>query len=219
MAKHEAVPPPAKRSVLARNSSYKNYTEDWESGRKPWRCSAHHILPVSCFKLNNIKCSPKDKKYYVRRCLWVSKWNVNGGSRFEGTTGDNNLVRLPTKSGYTKTYPNRRRPHYIEPSPEDECMHSGSWSEHYLYNKEVQQWLNDNIWKKLQENKEKHKGKGKSILAELQRGEKHFRKQLGLRGQRNGGTVVCWEDKKRKNRTRPFSMASTSGVNRTRNPI
>ncbi len=222
MSKHEPVPPPKERSVLGRNSSYKDYTKSWVSGRKPWRCSAHHILPVSCFKLHNIKCSPASKKYYVRRCLWVSKYNVNGGTKFAGLQkpiGENNMVRLPTKSGYTKTYPTPRRPKYKNPHPENECMHSGSWSEHFLYNIEVQQWLNDNVWKKLQENKAKHQGKGKSILADLQKGEKHFRDELVKRGKRNDGTKACWKDKNKARRSLPFSMASTIGPYKTRNPV
>lgn len=222
MAKHKAVPPPSKRSVLGRNGSHTSYTKGWVSGKSPWYCAAHHILPVSCFSLKNIKCKPASKKYYIRRCLWVSEYNVNGGAKFkkkQKAKGKNNMVRLPTKSGYTKTYPTRRRTTYKTEHPVNECMHSGTWSEHYLYNKEAYQWLTDYVWKKLQENKEKHGKKGKSILAALHLGEEHFRKQLVNRGKRNGGTEDCWEDKNKRNRTRPFSMAASTGPNKTRNPV
>src|SRR4051812_32814931 len=106
--KHMDVPPPAERSVIAKKTpAYYNFTDSWVNGKTPWPCQAHHILPGACFSLANIRCSPADKKHYVMRCIWVSKWNINGGTKHQGLQkpkGQNNMVRMPTKKAYVKTY-------------------------------------------------------------------------------------------------------------------
>jgi len=84
---HMDVPDEPERSVITKSSTYYDYTENWVSGSIPWPCQAHHILPGACFARSNLKC-PNDKKNYVIRCLLVSKWNINGGSRHEGTECD-----------------------------------------------------------------------------------------------------------------------------------
>lgn len=217
---HMDVPDEPERSVITKSSTYYDYTKDWDSGSKPWPCQAHHILPGACFSIGNILCDPKDKKFYIIRCLLVSKWNLNGGSRHEGLQGGegaNNMVRLPTSRAYKKTYA-ATLAKFKKGHPVNECMHGwGGWSEHYLYNKEVTQWLNDNIWSTLQEDKVKHKGKGKDILSQLKGGQDHFRGELVRRGSRttpkgNSGTIDCWLDKKDKNRSLPFSMANDKGM-------
>jgi hypothetical protein len=211
--KHMDVPLPPERSVLAKKRpAYYNFTDKWED--RKWPAAAHHILPAMCFSRGNLKCAA-DKKNYVLRCIWVSKWNINGGEKHKALQkpkGQNNMVRLPTKAAYVKTYA-AVRANFKKDHPVNECMHSGGWCEHYQYNKEVAQWLNDEIWDKLQEDKVKHKAKGKDILSQLQKGEKHFRDELIRRGSRttpngNQGTIACWLDKKDPNRSLPFSMAA-----------
>ena len=228
--KHMDVPDAPERSVIAKKTpAYYDFTDDWTSGSIPWPCQAHHILPGACFSLGNIRCTPADKKKYVMRCIWVSKWNINGGKKHESLQkpiGQNNMVRMPTKKAYVKRYATTRA-NFKSPYPKNECMHGwGGWSEHYLYNSEVEVWLNDNIWTTLQEDKVKHKGKGKDILALLQKGEKHFRDELVRRGSRttpkgNKGTIACWLDKTDPNRSLPFSMADDPGPSApfpTKNP-
>ena len=237
---HKDVPPRAERSVIAKSSSYYTYTKglagtassgglNWISGKKPWPCAAHHILPGACFSLGNIECNPDSKKFYVMRCILVSKWNINGGKKHEGLQGpkgDNNMVRMPTRKAYVKTYASDLTK-FKTPRPVNEPMHGwGGWSEHHIYNEEVKKWLNDEIWSTLQEDKVLHKGKGKDILAKLQDGEKHFRAELVRRGSRttpkgNQGTVACWLDKQDPNRSLPFSMADDPGKGKqfvTKNP-
>jgi len=126
------------------------------------------------------------------------------------------MVRLPLFSAYYNAYPSKKGGLYNKRKkyPVNECMHNSRYSEHYLYNKEVRKWLNENVWSTLQENKEKHKFKGKPILGQLQDGESHFRGELITRGSRKGakcgkGTKKCWENKKTdKSWFLPFSMAS-----------
>jgi len=167
--------------------------------------------------------TPKDKMNYVKRCIWVSKWNINGGNKFSTPKKDpeNNMVRLPLFSAYNKRYPNTAAGKFKEPHPENQCMHNSRYSEHYLYNKQVRKWLSDNVWSTLQENKEKHKGKGKDIKKLIENGVKHFRGELVRRGARgtssgNVGTKACWLNRKEnkqlnikedKEWTLPFSMA------------
>jgi len=228
-SQHKDVPPPAERSVIAKKTpDYYNFTDQWVNGSTPWTCQAHHILPGQCFSMGNLQCDT-DKKHYVRRCIWVSKWNINGGKKHQGLQkpkGQNNMVRLPTKKAYVRRYA-ATFAKFKSPYPVNECMHGwGGWSEHYLYNKEVAKWLNDKIWSTLQEDKVKHKGKGKDILSQLQGGEAHFRAELVRRGSRttpkgNAGTIACWLDKSDPNRSLPFSMADDPGPGKpfaTKNP-
>jgi hypothetical protein len=221
---HVDVPPPAERSVIAKKApAYYKFTYDWQSGSKPWHCQAHHILPGQCFSMGNLQCDT-NKKHYVMRCIWVSKWNINGGAKHDALQkpiGQNNMMRLPTRKGYIKTYA-KVLSKFKSSRPENLPMHGwGGWSEHNIYNKEVMKWLNDKIFSTLQEDKVKHKAKGKDILAELQGGEAHFRAELIRRGSRNGGTITCWLDPNRPRRSLPFSMADDPGPRKkfvTQNP-
>lgn len=220
--KHIEVPKAAERSVINRKGKqHQDYCEDWVSDRIPWRCNAHHIIPVTCF--NPIQVSNQQSRRYVRRCILVSKWNINGGKKFKGLQspkGKNNMIRLPLKSAYTQSYPTKRgNPYRRKSYPEDIPMHNSRYSEHYLYTKEVRKYLDDEIWKNLKENKEKHKGKGKDILNQLKAAEKHFRQQLADRGKRKDGTVECWHNRKTDPKwARPFSMAATRGAFSTKSP-
>ena len=204
---HIDVPPKNERSVINRaGDQHKTHCKDWVSGKVPFPCNAHHILPVTCF--NRIKCNPQAKAAYVRRCIWVSKWNINGGTRHKQPE-ENNMIRLPLFSAYNNAYPKPGKTEFRKAEgkyPVNECMHNSRYSEHYIYNKEVRTWLNDNVWSKLQEDKEKHKLKGKDILKELQGAEGHFRGELVKRGKREPGTKKGWMDRPDK-WWMPFTMA------------
>lgn len=205
---HIAVPPPRKRSVINRvGKQHQKNCAGWIRNTKPFPCNAHHILPVTCF--NPIEISSQENKAYVYRCIYVSKWDINGGNRFTFPPGDNNMVRLPLQSAYTKAYPKKAGDKFTRANyPVNECMHNSRYSEHYLYTKEVRQYLDDKIWKTLKENKKEHKGKGKDILTQLQGAEKYFRDELKSRGERKGGTIACWDKRGTDPKwSLPFSMA------------
>jgi hypothetical protein len=198
---HVAVPKKGERSIITRKGKeHQTNCDKWLSNKKPWSCNAHHILPVTCF--NPIEVDPADKVYYVTRCIWVSQWNINGGNKFSTakTAPENNMVRLPLFSAYKKTYPPPGKPNapFKKPDhPINQCMHNSSYSEHYLYIREARKYLQANVWDKLQEDKAKHKGKGKNIKGELEDAVKHFRGELETRGNRKSkggyqGTVDCW---------------------------
>jgi hypothetical protein len=196
-----------------KGDEHKQNCKDWVSTKVPWNCNAHHILPVTCF--NPIEVKPKDKMAYVRRCIWVSQWDINGGNRFKFAKGQNNMVRLPLYSAYFKSYPASAMAQFKRSAyPVNECMHNSRYSEHYLYIKEVRKYLNDEIWSTLQEDKKKHKNKGKDILSQLRAAEAYFRGELERRGNRttakgNSGTKECWFNKKTDPQwTLPFSMAA-----------
>lgn len=212
---HVAVPKLGERSVVSRKSKeHQTNCAGWVNSKKPWPSNAHHILPVTCF--NPIDVNPKDKLAYVKRCVAVSQWNINGGNKFAISGDDNNMVSLPLFSAYNNAYPATaagkfRRAVY----PVNQCMHNSRYSEHHIYIKEVKEYLQSNIWANLQEDKQKHKLKGKSVLAELKAGSKHFRDQLVTRGARatqngNSGTIQCWQNKSTDTDEwmLPFSMAS-----------
>lgn len=206
---HVPVPPKPKRSVITRkNDEHKQNCQGWISNRVPWPGNAHHILPVTCF--NPLKVKPPSKIKYVLRCIWVSEWDINGGNRFKFSKGSNNMVRLPIFSAYKNSYPSTSNGKFKRATyPVNEPMHNSRYSEHYLYISEVREYLNDEIFSKLQEDKQKHKNKGKSILGELQGAESHFRDELIARGQRNTGTIIGWQTKKSDpDWMLPFSMAS-----------
>lgn len=208
---HVAVPKPGDRSILGRkNKEHQTNCQSWLDNKHPWNCAAHHILPVTCF--NPIKCNPKSKTYYVRRCLWVSQWNINGGNKFSEPKGSNNMVRLPTFSAYTKRYASTLAKFKQPVSPVNECSHSGTYGEHYRYNIEVHKYLEDNVWTTLQEDKAKHKNKGKNIKGLITTAHGYFRGELVRRGGRAPGTVNGWLNKKTdKCWALPFSMANDAG--------
>src|SRR6266567_5764012 len=199
---HVPVPPKAKRSVLNRKGKeHQQNCAGWISSKQPWPSNAHHILPVTCF--NPIEVTPKDKMAYVRRCIWVSEWDINGGNRFPvspKTSPKNNMVGLPLFSAYKNSYTTEPGKFKRVKYPVNKCMHNSRYGEHYLYNKEVRKWLNDELWSTLQEDKQKHQKQGKNILSKLEKGVKHFRAELKRRGSRatsNGiaGTIDCWVHK------------------------
>ena len=204
---HISVPPARKQSVTNRaGKQHQKNCAGWISNKKPFQCNAHHILPVTCF--NPIELSSPENRAYVKRCIKVSKWDINGGNRFPFPKGSNNMVRLPLQSAYFKRYPKKSGGSFKAPYPINECMHNSRYSEHYLYTKEVRQYLDDKIWKTLKENKKIHKGKGKDILNQLQSAEKYFRSELVTRGQRNKGTISCWNTRNSNPKwSLPFSMA------------
>jgi hypothetical protein len=215
---HVAVPPKGERSIINRkNKEHQTNCAGWINNKNPWNCNAHHILPVTCF--NPIQVDPASKVFYVIRCVLVSKWNINGGNKFPTQGRKNNMVSLPLSSAYNNTYPalkNLSGPFKKPVHPINECMHNSGISEHYLYIKEVRTYLENNVWNKLQEDKEKHKGKGKPIKDELETAVEHFRDELEKRGNRktkagNKGTVDCWRAQKSdKGWMRTFSMASNA---------
>lgn len=211
---HVAVPPAGKRSVITRKGKqHQTNCAGWVSNKKPWPSNAHHILPVTCF--NPIDVTPKDKAAYVKRCVLVSKWDINGGNRFSISGDENNMVSLPLYSAYFNAYPAKSGSKFKKAVyPVNQCMHNSRYGEHHLYIREVKKHLQSKVWSKLQEDKQKHKNKGKDILSELKTATKHFRDQLVDRGQRttqNGssGTIDCWNNKNTDLEWMlPFSMAS-----------
>jgi hypothetical protein len=164
---------------------------------------------VTCF--NPVKCNPKSKANYIYRCLYVSQWNINGGNKFSDPKGQNNMVRLQTMSAYTKRYA-ATLVKFKPPYPVNECSHSGTYGEHYRYNIEVNKWLEANVWSTLQEDKVKHKLKGKDIKSLLTNGHNYFRGQLTVRGSRPPQTINGWLTRKQNPRwALPFSMAANAG--------
>jgi hypothetical protein len=125
------------------------------------------------------------------------------------------MVSLPLYSAYFNAYPLTPTSAFRKAAyPTNKCMHNSRYAEHHLYIREVKEHLQANIWANLQEDKKKHKGKGKAIKGELETAVKHFRSELVTRGNRatgsgNQGTLACWHARK----TDPewmitFSMAS-----------
>src|SRR5688572_1427515 len=125
---HVPVPKAADRSVLRKIG--KQHQTNCDAYPAPWKCAAHHILPLTCFK--SLKCNPQSKSKYILRCLWVSQWNVNGGNKFKEPSTDNNMISLPTFSGYRKTYAGTLAK-FKPLHPVNKCSHTGTYGEHYLY--------------------------------------------------------------------------------------
>jgi hypothetical protein len=215
---HVAVPPKGERSIInRRGKQHQTNCDGWVSNKVPWPANAHHILPVTCF--NPIALSDDAQIFYVMRCIWVSQWDINGGNKFPTppTDPENNMVSLPLSSAYKKSYPTPGKPNapFKRPVyPVNKCMHNSSLSEHHLYIREVRTHLQTFVFDKLQEDKAKHKGKGKSIKSEIEDAVKHFRGELVTRGSRttkagNQGTIQCWQNQKTDDEWGlPFSMAS-----------
>lgn len=222
---HSPVPPPEERSVICRDgNTHKDNCQDWISGDNPWPCNAHHILPCTCFNLDYV--TSIEVRDYIYRCLWVSKWNINGGKRHDKTSGGpgkNNMVRLPLMRAYTEAYPAQPNTLFRKTVyPDKECAHNSRYSEHHIYIDEVKDYLTQHIWKNLKENAAEHKGEGADILGQLKAAADHFRSQLVDRASnRKGGTLKGWNSRKTDaDWALPFSMAASigAGPHCTKNP-
>jgi hypothetical protein len=205
IGKHEALPKKVDYSELEKISKHhQDNCLNWTHNKFPWQCAAHHILPLTC--INSIECTPASKAKYIRRCLWVSKWNINGGPKYARPKGGNNMVKLPTISAYRRRYKSTLAK-FVVPHPVNLCSHSGTEGEHYLYIKEVHVYLEREIWSKVQEDKVNHKLKAEDVNGELGTGEDHFRGELVRRGNRPPGTINGWLDQTKPMWSLPFSMA------------
>jgi hypothetical protein len=180
-------PTEEQQSVLTRSS---NFQGDCSKGcYRGNNKEIHHILP--CTTLNIRKADITDnRKDYIERCLWVTKWDINASD---------NLTGLPLKTRYQLS--NGR-------NPVNKPCHN---VDHGKYIDKCRQYLKARLWNKLNKKKEVHKVDVEKILKELKDGITFHEDLLDGFGERNGGTLISWQkrlDPGWLNKWyKPFSMA------------
>lgn len=171
MAETHFEKPKKRKSVLARNSSYRsNTTSGFVVGPgKNWE--AHHVL---CNHAVEGRVIEKNKEY-VEDCLWITDWDLNNGG---------NMIGLPTNRQYRQS---------LGAIPLDLPSHQVDHNTVGGYTEECKEWLKINVWDTLLEKKDNHEIDAKDIKALLEGGTTTFLAKIHLRGSRKGGTKHCWD--------------------------
>ncbi|MCY1018042.1 AHH domain-containing protein [Pyxidicoccus sp. MSG2] len=173
----------------------KGYANNCASGFKRegfWQ--AHHIVCVSSVgkRKADYPKEPPELPDYLEACLWVTPWNINNPQ---------NLIGLPTNRQYVDSKGQE---------PENLPSHQVDHNTRDGFTDEVSQYLAENVWRSLTAKKEVHDVDIARLKKELEDASDTFRQMLTDRGERKGGTRLCWgkryeEDYKSK-WYYPFSM-------------
>src|SRR5215813_7442766 len=205
-----------RESILERSSNFRS-NAGYGDGSTPWNNEVHHTLVCCLFKYARIEeALNKDtaKTTYCYDCLWITKWDINQST---------NLIQLPLWGAYVKAYaalptvPKGAPPPPVPPPPPPGApvnlpCHNRDHNNKTGYNRDVKEWLRDNIWNSLNVAQQNHKVDAQIILTHLTNGENKWKAELIRRGSaRQGGTVAAWIN--RRNNWlwyEPFSMAETA---------
>lgn len=199
-----------RESILERSNNFTNNLSGYVSGSSPWLNQVHHIMVCCLFKYSRIEeALNKDsvKTNYCYDCLWITPWDINRAS---------NLFQLPLWGAYVSQYAGLTAssigalPFPPPNGPVNLPCHNRDHNNKTGYNREVKQWLVDNVWNALNVVQQDHKVDAKIILTQLTQGETDWRTVLTDRGTtRQGGTVKAWIDRHTNPLWyEPFSMAA-----------
>jgi hypothetical protein len=183
--------------VKGGDAKYRPHCEGhrFKDGSTPWPNEIHHILCEHAIKAFDIEKIPWEDFLYIKRCLHITPWDINQAD---------NLIGLPTKIGL------RSKVHRPAILPLNRPCHQVDHNTAKGYTVEVKDWLHTNVWNSLKAAKDAHKVDEKSIKEQLDNGVKHFARVVKKRGERGGGTDICYRNRfetaYKKRWYRPFSM-------------
>jgi hypothetical protein len=190
--KHAAIPNPC-NSKLERSSNYRSKCSNpcaMPNGSTPWSNQIHHILCEHA--ILDIQPADKSQLQFIKDCLCMISWDINNSG---------NLIGLPLKSAYRKS--NGETPVNLPCHNVDHNTADG-------YTQECKDWLHDNVWDTLVDQKKSHQVNAKAIQDALETCTKTFKGRLASRGSRAPGTQVGWQQRFSIPKWySPFSMAST----------
>lgn len=213
-----------RESILERSNNFRgNLTKN--SGSVPYLNQIHHKLPCGLFKYVRIKKAvnnSKPKATYIHECLWMTKWDINKKP---------NLIMLPLWGAYVKKYKNLKAvkkgmplpspvPSPLPGAPVDLPCHDREHNSKNGYNRDVSQWLVNNIWNSLSVSQKPHAVDLQTVIDQLIEGEKAWETELKNRGStrsgtRVGGTVEAWINRRNDSTWfYPFSMAESPDPNK-----
>ena len=168
-----------------------NCNKGYRMGQGLWQ--AHHILPISSLNSADHISANKDNLEYLEKCICITDWDINA---------EPNMMGLDTKIPY--------RFEKIYPLPRNLPSHLIG---HTDYTAESYEYLEANVWDTLKDSREIHNLDPESIEEELKAASKYFDGELHDRGEREGGTLWCWDhrfDKDMENKWYyPFSMSAS----------
>ncbi len=191
------------KCLIKRERNRNEHITNCSSGFRPalkFMWQSHHILPVSAVADAHIAASDPTNKEYIIECLCISDWNVNASA---------NVIGLDTKWPYqlypfNKSLPDNLPSHLID---------------HDMYTEESYEYMEANVWDELKDRRQIHKLAASSIVAELNAATDYFKGELTDRGNRNGGTLQCFQNRFLPGMEStwyfPFSMSASP---RKRNP-
>ncbi len=204
-----------RESILERSNNFRNRVNPKVvSGSIPYLNQVHHIFPCCLFKYVRIKKAvnnDKPKATYIHECLWMTPWDINRGT---------NLITLPLWGAYVKGYKSLKALKKGTPlpspmpsppplAPVNLPCHDRDHNNKTGYNRNVSEWLVNNIWNALSVAQQPHAVDLKTVIDQLTTGEGTWKTELQNRGTtRSGGTVQAWINRRNdKLWYEPFSMA------------
>lgn len=134
---------------------------------------SHHLLPVSALNTEKHVAASDKNKEFIEDCLWITDWNINATPNVYGL--DNKVCYL-----WNSVFPQPRNlpSHLID---------------HNLYTKEAYEYMEANVWDTLKDEREVHKLDPRAIQQELNDASEYFKGEIEARGQREEGTLYCWQ--------------------------
>lgn len=148
-------------------------------GRTPRWMEVHHLL---CVHACSDSTFPSDvDAQFLKDCLAITDWCINDHTYPVGA-GESNVIGLPTKQAYVS-----------DPS--------GAWDmlpchqvDHDIYLEDVNSYVTDQIWKKLQQAKDQKKCElltPEKLKERFTKASKKWRTHLETRGKEQGGAKAC----------------------------
>lgn len=193
------------------------FTKDFSGVKKAaGQCQFHHVLPIETTDdaniLNGMKSLEDEEKDFIHKCMAKTTWDTNEQP---------NLIGLPTKNPYYNADKKIERNPALAAADllalDPESAEFGAlpnlpchMNDHNLYNKEVIDMLDSELWETLRGERVKCKDKGKSIRKLLMDQSRTWKSKLNARGKRHGGAAECWVNRLTTKRTVwhiPLSMA------------
>jgi hypothetical protein len=175
------------------------------------RCEFHHVLPVESTDDANILKgqAPSEDMDFIHKCMAKTTWDTNEQP---------NLVGLPTKRPYydADSQVGATAADLLSLNPQ--AAQFGALpnlpchlNDHNLYNIEVIDVLDNEVWQPLLDGRDECSDRGKSIRKLLRGQSTTWKSKLKSRGERDGGAAECWlkrETTKRAVWHIPLSMAA-----------
>jgi hypothetical protein len=192
---HSDLPNPC-HAKLVRSSNYRDNCSNpcsMPTGKSPYKNQIHHILcEHAILDIQPLGDQDGKKARFIKDCLCTTKWDINVSD---------NLIGLPLKSVYIRSQGK---------TPQNFCCHNVDHNTADGYTNECKQWLHDNIWNTLVDQRKKHNVNAEAILDMLTQCIEHFTAELESRAIRPAGEGTQYAYENRFTEAgwyEPFSMA------------
>lgn len=181
-----------KRESKLTRASASTYRGNSTTGFTAGSWQAHHILCEHAIGSRTF-----EDPDFGEACLWVTKWDLNDS---------HNMLGMPVRTDFRNG----------RVAPLNICSHSNDHNTTGGYTTECKDFIQSNVWDKVQKGKKGHTTDPKDLSAALRATSDYFRGELTRRAHRSGGTTLAWvnrhEDDWADTWYRPFSMAIEGAI-------